>query len=132
MIKAKTILIIEDDQDILFALSALLSGDDYKILVAENGAVALELLKNNDLPDLILLDMLMPVMNGWEFALEFAKTYDHQCPIVIMTAAADAEQRAKDINADDWIEKPFPFNKLLALIEKHINVEDDNLSYASI
>jgi DNA-binding response OmpR family regulator len=65
----------------------------------------------------------MPVMNGWQYAIEFAAKYDHICPIIVMTAAADAEQRAKDINASGWIEKPFDLNKLLAVIEKHINVE---------
>ena len=48
-------------------------------------------------------------MNGWEFAKEFAAKYDHLCPIIAMTAAADAKQRAKDINAADLIEKPFDF-----------------------
>ncbi len=63
--------------------------------------------------------MMMPVMNGWEFAAEFGKMHDHICPIVVMTAAADAEQRARDVNAVGWIEKPFDLNKLLTIIKKY-------------
>lgn len=116
-----TILIVEDDQDILFALSSLLEDEGYAVHVAQNGLVALELLKNLGLPDLILLDMMMPVMNGWQFGLEFRSKYDHCCPIIVMTAAADAQQRAKDIGAVALIEKPFAFDKFVKMIKEHIS-----------
>ncbi len=119
-LKLKTILIIEDDQDILFSLHILLEGEGYAVQTAENGAIALDFLKTHDIPDLILLDMQMPVMSGWDFAAEFATKYDHLCPIVVMTAAANAEKRARDINAVEWIEKPFDLNKLLTIIEKYV------------
>ena len=87
---------------------------------AKNGVVALEELGKHDLPNLILLDMIMPVMDGWQFAIEFVEKYDHLCPIIVMSAAADAEKRAKDIDAKGWIEKPFNMNKLLGIIERNI------------
>jgi CheY-like chemotaxis protein len=95
---------------------------------AENGIIALELLKKQGLPDLILLDMIMPEMNGWQFANEFAAKYDHLCPIIVMTAAADAQQRAKDINASGWIEKPFDLNKLLLVIKQHLKATPEKLN----
>jgi CheY-like chemotaxis protein len=122
ILKSKTIFVIEDDPGISFVLSELLESEGFKVQVAENGVVALELLQKHGVPSLILLDMIMPKMNGWEFAKEFTEKYDHLCPIIAMTAAADAQQRAKDINAVDLIEKPFDFDKLLATIKKHITV----------
>ena len=122
ILKSKTIFVIEDDPGISFVLSELLEGEGFKVQVAENGIVALELLQKHGVPSLILLDMIMPKMNGWEFAKEFTEKYDHLCPIIAMTAAADAKQRAKDINAVDLIEKPFDFDKILATIKKHITV----------
>lgn len=122
ILKSKTIFVAEDNPDISFVLSELLEGEGFKVQVAENGVVALELLQKYGMPDLILLDMIMPKMNGWEFAKEFTEKYDHLCPIIAMTAAVDANQRAKDINAVDLIEKPFDFDKFLATIKKHIAV----------
>ena len=115
----KTILIVEDDPTILQVLSEFLEDEGYTVQVAKNGAIALELLKKYGVPHLILLDMMIPVMNGWEFAAEFIDKFDHLCPIIVMTAAADAELRAKDISAIGWIDKPFNLNKLLELIKKH-------------
>ena len=122
ILKSKTIFVVEDDPEISFVLSELLEAEGFKVQVAENGVVALELVQKYGVPNLILLDMIMPKMNGWEFAKEFAANYDHLCPIIAMTAAADAKQRAKDINAADLIEKPFDFDKFLETIKKHINV----------
>lgn len=122
ILKSKTIFIIEDDPGISFVLSELLEGEGFIVQVAENGVEALELLHKHGVPSLILLDMIMPKMNGWEFAKVFTEKYDHLCPIIVMTAAADAKQRAKDINAVDLIEKPFDFDQFLATIKKHITV----------
>lgn len=115
----KKILIVEDDQDILFALSCLLEDEGYTVQVAANGFIALEILRTLGLPDLILLDMIMPVMNGWQFALEFRALYDHHCPIIVMTAAVDAQQRAFDVGAVGWIAKPFVLERLLKMINEH-------------
>lgn len=115
----KTILIVEDDREITFTLKLFLEGEGYTVLVGDNGLEALELMKKSDTPDLILLDMKMPVMNGWEFAIEFINRYDHICPIVVMTAAADAQKRAQDVNAIGWVAKPFDLDELLRKIKLH-------------
>ncbi|MEO5968839.1 MAG: response regulator [Bdellovibrionia bacterium] len=116
---SKTILVVEDDRDISFTLGLLLEGEGYTVQTAENGAVALEMLSRYGIPHLILLDMAMPVMNGWQFAVEFYKKYDHKAPIIVMTAAANAEQRAKNIGAIGWVGKPFLLEDLLTLIRRY-------------
>ncbi len=115
----KSILLVEDDQNISFAISLLLQEEGYSVYQAENGIAALDHLKKHGTPHLILLDMIMPGMDGWQFAKEFTKLYDSQVPILVMSAAGDVEQRAKDIGANGWIGKPFALDDLLAQIRKH-------------
>lgn len=114
----KTIMIIEDEPDIRFTLQEFLEFEGYKVQVAGNGLEAMGLLETTTPPNLILLDMKMPVMNGWEFAGEFLKKHNHSSPIVVITAAADAEKRAKDINAAGWVSKPFDLDILLKRIKQ--------------
>lgn len=116
-----TILVVENEDDILFALTILLERDGYAVRTAQNGAVALETLEKHGLPDLILLDMSMPIMDGWEFSRVLDEKYKNKPPVVIMTAAADAGKRAKDIGAADWIGKPFVLKNLLELIKKTLS-----------
>lgn len=115
----KTILMIEDEKDILSTMKDFLEFEGYDVLTAENGLLALDILKNSEMPNLILLDMKMPKMNGWEFAAAFSETYKNATPIIVATAAVDAEQRAKDAKAVDWVEKPFDLDLLLEKIKKH-------------
>lgn len=122
----KTILIVEDEKDILTSLRDFLLTENYNVLTAENGLVALNILKDAGAPNLILLDMKMPVMDGWTFAAEFEKAYDKTSPIVVLTAAANAKERASDINASGWIEKPFDLDVLLEKIKKYERPEVAN------
>jgi DNA-binding response OmpR family regulator len=62
--------------------------------------------------------MKMPIMDGWEFAKIFKKLYGKMSPIVVITAAADAEQRARDIEAIGWITKPFDLDVFLDKVKK--------------
>lgn len=113
-------MIVEDEKEILLTLKEFLESEDYNVLAAENGFKALELLEKSPMPNLILLDMKMPIMNGWQFASEFLVKHDHSSPIIVITAAADAQQRAEDIKATDWVEKPFNLDVLLKKIKQHI------------
>ena len=115
----KKILIVEDDKDILFAVGSFLESEGYEVKTAENGVEALKSLQDFGIPSLILLDMKMPVMDGWQFAAEFNARHDHSAPTVVMTAAADAAQRAREIRADAFVGKPFSLDNLLATIKKH-------------
>lgn len=115
----KTILVVEDEKDILSTLKDFLECEGYNVLTAENGLMALDVLNKSEMPNLILLDMKMPKMNGWEFASAFFEKYKNASPIIVTTAAVDAEQRAKDAKAIDWVEKPFNLDLLLEKIKKH-------------
>lgn len=114
----KTIMVIEDEKEIRSTLQEFLEFEGYDVLTAENGQAALDLLPTSATPSLILLDMKMPIMNGWQFAAEYLKSYKQTSPIVVITAAADAEQRARDINAVGWISKPFNLDLLLDKIKQ--------------
>lgn len=115
----KIILIIEDEFEIRDTLKEFLELEGYEVLAAENGLAAMELL-NHSKPHLIILDMMMPIMNGWEFATAYYAKFSPPSPIIVLTAAANAEQRAKDIQAVSWAEKPFDFYELLDKIKSHI------------
>lgn len=110
-------MVIEDEKEIRETLKDFLEFEGYEVLTAENGFEAMGQLEHSKSPNLILLDMKMPIMNGWQFAKEYLDKYDHTSPIVVITAAADAEQRAKDINAEGWISKPFNLDLLLQKIK---------------
>jgi CheY-like chemotaxis protein len=96
----------------------LLQGDGYRVEIACNGREALARLER-DIPDLILLDMKMPIMNGPEFARELTVRYGHQAPIVVLTAAADAHRSAAEVGADAWLGKPFDPDALLSTVRRY-------------
>lgn len=115
----RTVLVIEDDPDIQFIMDATLDLEGYQAKAALNGAEALDLISREGMPDLILLDMKMPVvMDGWQFAAVFDSRYGRKVPIVVMTAAADAAKRADDIRADAWLGKPFQLAELRAVLQR--------------
>jgi CheY-like chemotaxis protein len=116
-----TILVVEDDNAVMSAICGLLEFEGYNIIQAGNGSEALDQLRLHGIPDVILLDMKMPVMNGWQFAAEFNARYDHQAPIIVLTAAADAEKRAREIQANAWIPKPFKIEELLSVVKNFIH-----------
>lgn len=113
----KTILVIEDEIDILNSLRDYLQFEGYNVLTALNGFEAIEILKKSPTPNLILLDMKMPVMNGWQFAEEYLSKFNPVSPIVVMTAAAEAKERANDIHAISWIEKPFDLDTFIEKVK---------------
>jgi len=114
------IMVVEDNEDIRFSVRLILETSGFTVTTASNGQEALDLLREGDMPRLILLDMLMPIMDGWHFAAEFHSLYGHQIPIVVMTAATDAVQRAKDVEAESYVSKPFTIELLLENVERNI------------
>jgi CheY-like chemotaxis protein len=72
------------------------------------------------MPGVILLDMRMPGMNGWDFAREFRARHGRACPIVVVTAAENARARAEEIGAEGWLSKPFELEDVLATVERHL------------
>ena len=118
----RPILVVDDDPEILAMLRDFLEGEGLAVRTASNGAEALDAL-DDLVPALILLDMRMPVLDGWGFAARFRErrlTY----PIVVMTAAESARRWAEEIGATGYIAKPFDVNELLQAIERHRERDD--------
>lgn len=110
------ILVVDDEPDIRATVSAMLEIEGYHIDEAVNGADALRVLEDQT-PDLILLDMRMPVLDGWGFATELRRR-GHGTPIIVMTAARDAARWASDIAANAFVSKPFGYDDLIGAVER--------------
>ena len=87
-IPPRTVLVVDDDPEILDALDMVLGEAGYDVVSANNGIVALEYLRSSPAPDVVLLDLFMPLMNGWEFVREvrISERTAH-VPIIVLTAA---------------------------------------------
>ncbi len=109
------VLVVDDDVDLLDLTAEVIEAEGFGVVRAHDGAQALDAV-DREMPDLILLDMKMPVMDGWEFARRFHERYGHRAPIVVVTAASDARKRAADIGAEGWLDKPFAVDALLKLV----------------
>jgi CheY-like chemotaxis protein len=111
---ADHVLVVDDDPNIVAAVRDGLEFEGYRVTTASNGVEALRHVET-DPPALILLDMRMPGMNGWEFAERYRST-GIAAPVVVMTAAADARQWADQIQADALLPKPFTLDDLFATV----------------
>lgn len=110
------VLIVDDEPDIRATVSAMLEIEGYDVAEAANGADALAVVEA-DPPDVILLDMRMPVLDGWGFAAEMRRR-NHAIPIVVMTAARDAARWAAEVAAASFVAKPFGYDDLIAAVER--------------
>ena len=110
-------LVVEDDPDLRLLEAEILSGAGYWVVAAADGVEALELAAATP-PVLILLDMRMPRMDGWQFATAFRARHGTACPIVVVTAAEDARRRAAEVGAAGFLEKPFDLDEVLREVER--------------
>lgn len=114
----RRILLVEDDPDIRESIKEVLEDEGYVIAEAGNGLEALEQLRSaTELPDLILLDLMMPTMNGVQFRDEMVKNpVWAEIPIVILSADADARFKAEVIKAAAVLEKPVELERLFQIV----------------
>jgi DNA-binding response OmpR family regulator len=113
------VLVVEDDPDLLALMEMILSDAGHRVRTARDGGAAL-LAVAAEMPGLVFLDMRMPGMNGWDFAREFRARHGRAAPIVVVTAAENAKQRAEEIGADGWLAKPFDLAEVLGAAERHL------------
>jgi CheY-like chemotaxis protein len=118
MMPFEHVLVVEDQEDIRDFVAYVLESEGYRVTTARNGAVALEQVARESI-DVVLLDMRMPVMDGWAFAQAYRKQPGPHAPIVVLTAAQDAASRAAQIQADDYLGKPFELDDLLNIVARH-------------
>jgi DNA-binding response OmpR family regulator len=114
------ILVIEDNDDILFSLQTILEFEDYAVKGINDGDIAYKTVKSFS-PDLILLDALLSGSNGWDIANEI-KNDDSlkHIPIVMMSAHPKAEELAKEYQINDFLAKPFKMDDLLNKIKHNL------------
>ena len=114
------ILLVEDDIDIQDNLKAFLEMENFEVASVANGKQAIELMQNGEKPSLILLDLMMPIMNGYEMLAEMKKRNLFQnspVPIILLSAATDIEETARE-QVVKFIRKPIALDKLLLTIKE--------------
>lgn len=116
------ILLVEDDAFLSTFMKIVLEEEGYGVTIANNGKEALDFLSQSKLPDLIMLDIKMPVMDGRAFVIEFRRLYDDKKPIVVMTASDDAEMRALELGIPACLPKPFGIPQLIATVKEKLGV----------
>ncbi|MCM4156435.1 HAMP domain-containing protein [Gramella sp. AN32] len=119
VLKNRKVLIVDDDERNSYALSKALSDSGMKVIVANNGKVAIEKLEEDKDIDIVLMDVMMPIMNGYEATTKIRKyaTYK-KLPIISLTAKAMPEDKAKSLEAgaNDYLTKPVKIDKLINVV----------------
>ena len=125
MLDKFNILVVDDTPDNLIMMSELLK-DEYKVKVANNGEKALKISQSQTPPDLILLDIMMPVMDGYEVCRQLkANPQTQHIPVIFLTAKTDATDETKglEIGAIDYITKPINPAILMARVKTHLDIK---------
>ena len=112
---SQKVLVVEDDNNIAELLRLYLQKDGFEVSHAADGGKAVEMAKEIQ-PDLVLLDIMLPVMDGWQVCRELRKTM--KMPIIMLTAKGESEDKVSglEMGADDYIVKPFEVKELLARV----------------
>jgi signal transduction histidine kinase len=118
---SKSILVVEDDFDIRETLRTLLEDRGYEVSTCSNGLEALTHLRSGRHTDVILLDLMMPVMDGWQFRV-LQKRDPQLAPIPVLAISANGTPKAAAIDADAYLQKPIDIDALLSAIERTLLV----------
>jgi CheY-like chemotaxis protein len=115
-----TILIVEDDVNVRETLAMLLEHEGYRTAMVANGREALRHLQSRPLPCVILLDLMMPVMSGWEFRVEQQRDPAlAEIPVVVISAIANSTERINALHAHAYFRKPVDLDALLQTIARY-------------
>jgi CheY-like chemotaxis protein len=125
-------LIVDDEPTIRDLLEDLLVEAGFDVGCASHGLTALEMLADWP-PDVILLDLMMPIMDGFAFARACRSAYQGSRPgIIVMSAAMDTEAAAKTLGASGWIQKPFDIEAILELLAQQVPANPYNGSASQV
>lgn len=116
-------MIVEDDKPIFECLRELLELEGYQVTGASHGKDALQKLEKNenDPPDVILLDLMMPVMDGFQFREnQKLNSKISNIPVIVMTAGGCSEANKKELGIKAFLKKPFELSKVLKLIDTQV------------
>ena len=111
-----SVLVVDDDIRVLRMLQRMLELEGYQVFTASNGEAALKVLFDEEIPDLVLLDIMMPDMDGYTVCQRIREFY--QIPIIMVTAKGNEEEKIQGLNAgaDDYVTKPFSVSELTARV----------------
>ncbi len=114
-----SILVVDDDSAILELIAQVLIDEGYSVLTASDGRTALALARNR-LPKLILLDLMMPEMNGWQ-VIAALKSFNptRTIPVILLSARRDLATTAHDLGANAYLEKPFDLDDLVQHVQSY-------------
>jgi CheY-like chemotaxis protein len=112
------VLIVEDDEDLREMMAQLLTLEGYQTATVANGREALDYLQESERPQLILLDLMMPVMDGWEFRRQ-QRADPELAPVPVIVLSALDQARASNLEADAFLKKPLDFDHLLTLVRNY-------------
>ena len=116
---SQRVLIVDDDRDLREAICDALSDEGYECMQAANGQEALKSLQRGPLPLLILLDLMMPMLNGWEFRAEQLRQPQlADIPVVVMSAYKSSEDAG--VAANGYISKPLNLDVLITTVQRHL------------
>ena len=114
------VLIVEDDPQIRALLVDIVRGEGFRVAVTRNGREALSYLRSNSPPGLILLDLMMPGMNGWSFRVEQLEDPRLAAvPVILFSGLEEAQEQAKKLNVAACFTKPVHAKRLIAAIREH-------------
>jgi two-component system chemotaxis response regulator CheY len=113
----RLVLVVDDDPDILQTLGLCLSSEGYRVLMAANGKEALDILER-ERPSVILLDLMMPVMDGWQFVAELDHRGQRDVPLLILSADRSVQGHAQQLRASGHLAKPFDLEELLGKVHQ--------------
>jgi CheY-like chemotaxis protein len=118
------VLIVEDDPDLREMMAQLLTLEGFQAATVSNGREALDYLGDRDTPEVILLDLMMPVMDGWEFRRRQRQDPDlSRVPVIVLSALDQA--RAGGLDPAAFLKKPLDFDRLLQLVRSYCNDKHD-------
>jgi CheY-like chemotaxis protein len=116
----KRILVVEDDTSIRELLVELLESEGYEVASAVNGLEGLKILQSQKNPDLILIDLMMPVMDGYSFRTEQLKNNEwSKIPTVVMSAEANAKEKMKNFSITAFLSKPVELDTILKTVARY-------------
>ena len=113
------ILVVDDDDQLADVVREVLRDAGYSVATVRHGAAALELV-NHVAPDLILLDLTMPIMDGWSFVSQYRRTARAGARILLLTANPHAPEIAQTLQADGYILKPFDIAQLVNVVAQEL------------
>jgi two-component system, chemotaxis family, chemotaxis protein CheY len=113
------VLVIDDDDELAEVLRQALRESGYAVATVRHGAAALDLVGQIQ-PDLILLDLRMPIMDGWSFVTQYRRGHKDGGRIVVLSGHPDVRVVSESLGADAYLEKPFELTQLLSTVQQQL------------